>query len=428
MLARVAREHKRQFSLASVQDSSGVASFRDDGTSFHTTNRYSSHRRALSVATATSDASSGTALSLLASPSMDLRRFDTIVHAGPMDFQENSLVQEVPNLDLDWSTTIFYTITDPDLTARLQARFGTRTLWPDAVLREACQTAVDLQLPAQQYTVPPEVLEFMRRECTFKNEHAEGSFMDHLDFCAEYTARYFKTNNTTTKTNTASTKNASQPMIEASPNVLFLHSICGVNTNLFPLEFDKIPDMQDFLTPHEYLHVQAFPCMLRLLWVEHGLLDALWDKAAAAAPEREAMLLADKLQGVTVNTFHGTQLTLEGDELWMHLNYHLIHLLDFMPTQHYEKFAIQDGFTRLFLRMHEFLRTQDRLWATVRLDRIGQVPGMTAPDQELPTWEHLTSSQANKDDAAKVHAQLGKQLRAYSEAIGHDLSYELHWK
>ena len=422
MFARVARKQKRRpVSMASVQDPGGGASFRD-GTCFNTTSR---SRRALSTSAANSNSNAGTALSLLASPSMDVRRFDTIVHAGPMDFRENSLVQEVPNTDLDWSTTIFYTVTDPDLTARLQARFGKRTLWPDAVVREACQTALHLQLPAQQYTVPPDVLDFMMRECDFKNEHAEGGFMDHLDFCAEYTARYFQTNRATSSAGKKEKDASHQPiLITASPNVLFLHSICGVNTNLFPLEFDKIPDMQNFLTFHEYLHVQAFPCMLRLLWVEHGLLDALWDQAASP----EEPLLADQLQGVTVNTFHGTQLTLEGDELWMHLNYHLIHLLDFMPVQHYETFAIQDGFTRLFVRLHEFLRTQDRLWATVRLDRIGQVPGMTAPDQDLPTWEHLTSSQANKEDAAKVHAQLGKQLRAYSEAIGHDLSYELHWK
>ena len=256
--------------------------------------------------------------------------------------------------------------------------------------------------------------------------------MDHLDFCAEYSARYFTSSSSSSSpaTTTTSLDKKKSSIIKASPNVLFLHSICGVNTNLFPLEFDKIPDMQDFLTAHEYLHIQAFPCMLRLLWIEHGLLDALWDKAAAeeASIEGQSLLLADPLQGVTVNTFHGTQLTLSEDEFWMHLNYHLIHLLDFMPMQQYETFAIQDGFTRLFLRLHEFLRTQDRLWATVRLDRIGQVPGMTAENDDLPTWKHLTATPAKKADAAKVHAQLGKQLRAYSEAIGHDLSYELHWK
>ena len=339
---------------------------------------------------------------MLGSSGLDLRRFDTLVHAGPMDFR--GLVQEVPNEELDWNTTIFYTVTDPDLTARLKVRFGQRALWPDSVIAAACRAAQEL--PGPQYTTPPALLDFMVQECEFKNEHADGSFMDHLHFCAEYTARYL-------------------PRPEASPNVLFFHSICGVNTNLFPLDFDKIPHLEDLLTPHEYLHVQAFPCMLRLLWVE--LLDVLWDKAAELEGKNKG--LADQLQGVTVTAFHGTQLTLEGDELWMHLNYHLIHLLDFMPTQHYDQFAIQDGFTRLFLRLHEFLRTQDRLWATVRLDRIASVPGMTAPGQDLPTWDYLTSKDdTGREEAAKVHAQLGTQLRSYSNAIGHDLSYEVHWK
>ena len=105
-----------------------------------------------------------------------------------------------------------------------------------------------------------------------------------------------------------------------------------------------------------------------------------------------------------------------------------VHLLDFLPTQHYDSFAVRDGFTRLFLRLHEYLRKNDKLLADVRLDRLGQVSGMSADKEDLPTWEHMVSKVENRDQAAFAHAQLGDQLRKYSEAINHDLSYQVHWK
>ena len=101
-------------------------------------------------------------------------------------------------------------------------------------------------------------------------------------------------------------------------------------------------------------------------------------------------------------------------------------MLDFLPTQHFDRFAVQDGFTRLFVRLHEYLRTRDKLYADVRLERLGQVPGMSADDQTLPTWEYLLSK-VNPDDAAAAHAQLTLQLRKYSADIHHDLSYEIHY-
>jgi hypothetical protein len=228
---------------------------------------------------------------------LDVRRFDTLVHAGPMDFRGH--VHEIPNDDLDWNTTIFYTVTDPEITARLKARFAQRPPVADSVIHSACEAAH--QLPPRQYQVPKAIRDLMMRECEFRDEHADGSFTDHLDFCAEYTARYFQ-------------------HAKASPHVMFLHSICGVNTNLIPLNLNEIPLLEPLLTPHEYLHVQAFPGMLGLLFVD--LLDTLWDE-----PDCE-----QRLQGITFHAFHGARLTLQGEDLWIHLDYHLIHLLVSCPA------------------------------------------------------------------------------------------------
>jgi hypothetical protein len=318
-------------------------------------------------------------------------------------------VVEVPNEELDWDSTIFHTISDPQLTERLKKRFGQRPLWSDAVISTAAKKAVTL--PPRLYYCNTTILDFIKMHCQdFKNEQADGSFLDHLDFCAEYTARCFVAPHDNTVVATTTT----------SPNVLFLHSICGVNTNLFPLQFDKIPDLEPLLTAHEFQHIQAFPCMLRLLFID--LMDTLWNAAHSGGGKQA--------EGVSIHTFHGTDLTLSGDEFWIHLNYQLIHLLDFLPTQHYDKFvAGGDAFTRLFLRLHEFLRNNHRLMADVRLDQLGKVPGMSSAEtQDLPTWEYLLSKVNKPDDVARAHAQLGAQLRQYSKAINHDLAYEIHWK
>ena len=69
--------------------------------------------------------------------SLDVRRFDTMVHAGPMDYR--GIVHEIPNEDVDFNTTIFHTVTDPNLIERLKKRFGQRPLWPDSIIHKACQ-------------------------------------------------------------------------------------------------------------------------------------------------------------------------------------------------------------------------------------------------------------------------------------------------
>jgi len=173
-------------------------------------------------------------LSLLGS--LDVQRFDVLAYASPTDFQ--NLVHEVPNDDLDWNSTVFCTIADPQVTQKLQQRFGRRPLHADPVIRNACEKA--RQLPPQQHWAPAHLLDFTKNECEFKNEHADGSFFDHLDFCAECGTQCFP---------------------GSSPNVLLLHSICGVSTNLFPLDWSKMPQLEELMMPHDALHVQAFqPC------------------------------------------------------------------------------------------------------------------------------------------------------------------------
>ena len=51
-----------------------------------------------------------------------------------------------------------------------------------------------------------------------------------------------------------------------SPLVLLLHSILGTGTNTFAMEAEKIPRLQRLMTSFEWIHVEAFPSVLRLLY------------------------------------------------------------------------------------------------------------------------------------------------------------------
>ena len=84
----------------------------------------------------------------------------------------------------------------------------------------------------------------MMNDFNFAMEHADGSFMDHLKFCYEYSATHFRAH---------------------SPRVLLLHSILGVATNYFPMKAELLPKLQGMLTDFENTHVEAFPSILRLL-------------------------------------------------------------------------------------------------------------------------------------------------------------------
>ena len=121
-------------------------------------------------------------------------------------------------------------------------------------------------------TVPHDkaLIKFMLNDCDFFMEHADGwnwtllenwwyvlslivtsfcymslgSFMDHLQFCYDYSTHYFRGH---------------------SPRVLLLHSIMGVATNIFPMDVSKEPKLRSMLTDDEMVHVEAFPSVLRCL-------------------------------------------------------------------------------------------------------------------------------------------------------------------
>ncbi|CAK0904162.1 unnamed protein product, partial [Prorocentrum cordatum] len=228
---------------------------------------------------------------------MDWRRQACMCHGGPRDHGDRVLVRDDEDFDIE--RTIFHTVQDAAMRRGIRRRFGVTLHWDDRIVEELSQLCGTL--PA---TVPVDdgIRAFMADECDFKLEHADGSFMDHLVFCHDYCALHYKA---------------------GSPRVLLLHSALGATTNLLPVHKSKVPRLAELLSPLEMQHVEAFPAMQRLL-NNFFLLDAL---------ERNVSRLR-YLEGITFRrVVDNVAMRLDAEQLWTHLNYQLIHALDFLPAR-----------------------------------------------------------------------------------------------
>ena len=313
------------------------------------------------------------------------QRMALIARGGPTEFHQGQVVLE--HLDVNLDSTIFQSVTSALSRVLLRAKLGVKVYYDSST---ATRIATEFAAVQHQLALPKTVaaqaplLDFMERHCRFSTEHAEGSFLDHLRFCHDYSAVHFP---------------------EQSPRILLLHSILGVGTNIFPMSKDSIPALENLLTPSEALHVSAFPSVLRLITA--GFLDAL------------SGLGDKKLSDITQVRFHrvldNKEWVLSGQEWWVHLNFHVMHWLDFLPSaawgaQH------KDPFFQMFVELLTFLRQQNKLMA--RVDFTLQSPGeWVAPAQPLTLGALLTRAGPKR----VLRALASRAVRRYSQQCGHSL-------
>ena len=126
----------------------------------------------------------------------DPRRQSAILFGKATDHSEEVVIAS--NSDFDLNSTIFFNA-DGSLTRLfLKTKLGLKFFWSEEAIRK-----YSCPIPsAPKHN--ERLVEFMKHDCNFKMEHADGSFMDHLQFCYEYSAVHYK---------------------EHSPRVLLLHSI-----------------------------------------------------------------------------------------------------------------------------------------------------------------------------------------------------------
>ncbi|CAE8605500.1 unnamed protein product [Polarella glacialis] len=232
----------------------------------------------------------------------------------------------------------------------------------------------------------PALLSFLENDCDFNCEHADGSFLDHLQFCYEYCHIHFPA---------------------ASPVVLFLHSIMGVGTNLFPMKLEQRPQLANLVTAEELAHIEAFPTVLRLL--QTGLLEELNKMPKEQLLGIEGIecyrLLGPEIDTMKKSDNHPLHLT--GEQFWVHLNYHLIHFLDFLPASQWEVKMGIEGLACIFPLVHRVLTRAGKLMANIQFDS--------------EKWAAVPETPESKQGKAEVLIMAAN----FSGGLGHSLDYKL---
>ena len=320
-------------------------------------------------------------------PVPTMQRKAAIVHGAAMDHTGKVNVTPIPNFDLD--QTIFKTLEGRLPRFVIKSRIAKEVSWAPSASAEVeaafDATRTEHPLPA----VDPDLLRFMVDECDFDVEHADGSFLDHLYFCFEYSHVHYP---------------------EHSPVVMLLHSILGTGTNTFAMETEKIPAFRDLVNEFEWTHIEAFPSVLRLLY-DQALRQELWENLARI----------DALDSIRFHrVIDNEPITLSADDFWIQLNFQLIHLIDFLPVSNW---AIHSNDTA-FIIFRDLYELMER--AGQRSAKLGYTPsGASARLKgEAQSFGAFLTRFIPVSLSEKMAA---KSVRRFSERIGHSMNYELIW-
>ncbi|GMI10011.1 hypothetical protein TrLO_g15340 [Triparma laevis f. longispina] len=316
---------------------------------------------------------------------LDVRRKCQIAIGGPTDHSGEVIVSAVPGFDLN--STIFGSVTGVLPRTVQKSKVAIELFWSDSAVRRVEKLFSPVPSPPSYKS---QILDFMNDECDFAIEHADGSFMDHLKFCHDYSVHNYST---------------------VSPLPMLLHSIMGVGTNFFPMKVDQIGRLKEMVSPQEFTHIEAFPSFLRLV---------LGTDFLEVIKSRKNEL--HKLKGLNCNrVIDNTPLSLNGEDFWTQMNYQLLHMLDFLPAASWLS-QLDDGFMWAFIQLHEILSDSGRLACKVDFDLSS---GESTPDG-MPLTVGSILRGVIPDFIIKKLAQ--KAIGKFSKAIKHDLAYELIWE
>ncbi|CAE8629635.1 unnamed protein product [Polarella glacialis] len=177
----------------------------------------------------------------------------------------------------------------------------------------------------------------------------------------------------------------------------------GVGTNLFPMKLEQSPELAKLVTAELLAHIEAFPTVLRLL--QTGLLEELSKMPKEQLPGIEGIecyrLLGPEIDTLKKSDNHPLHLT--GEHFWVHLNYHLIHFLDFLPASQWE---VKMG-GEFFSLFHGVLTRAGKLMANIQFDS--------------EKWAALPETPESKQGKAQVQMALTN----FSGRKGHSLDYKL---
>lgn len=317
---------------------------------------------------------------------LNLQRKAAIAQGGALDHAGRVHVERMDGFDM--GRTIFGALSGlPKMI--MEEKLAKEPVWNPAAAEivEAAYAEAEAAQPAP--AIDQRLIDFMVQECDFSMEHADGTFLEHLVFCHDYAAHHYP---------------------EHSPNIALLHSILGTATNTFAMDASKIPALRELLTDVEALHVEVFPSTLRLFY-DGGFLDEL-----------EANLhRLDDLEALHLHrVIDNEPLTIDAENLWVNLNFHLMHFVDFVPAANWYTHR-SDPLLQMFERLSNLLDRAGRREATVHVTF--PAASAAAVDEDRTVFGRVTGLLP-----PSVTSKLARRsIRDYSEAAGHDLSYRLVW-
>lgn len=320
-------------------------------------------------------------------PDPTTQRKAAIARGAALEHTGHVRVEPIPDFDLD--RTIFKTLEGSAARFVVTTRVGREAHW-DAATARAVQAEYEgarasHPLPA----VCPKLMQFLVEECDFDVEHADGSFLDHLYFCFEYTVQHYP---------------------RQSPLVMLLHSILGTGTNTFAMKAEKIPALRQLMSPQDWKQVEAFPSVLRLLYA-----------GPLRRELRENLHRADALQSISFNrVIDNAPITISGEDFWVALNYQLIHLVDFLPVANWSRHQNDTSFI-LFRDLYDLLDKAGKREAMVGYAPAEPPRPPEGEPQGVGAW--LTTL----IPVGVSERMAAKSVARFSERIGHSLDYRITW-
>eukprot|EP00913_Durusdinium_trenchii_P022282 g20935.t1 len=312
---------------------------------------------------------------------LDLRRKAQISRGKPTDHAADVIVR--PSRTFDLGKTIFRNLDSTIARLATKDRMGIEVFWSDEVARKI---EADFQALPEAPKHDQALLDFMKNDCDFAS------------------LAHFK---------------------NRPPRVLFLHSIMGVGTNYFPMQVEKLPKLQALLSEEdwpmdvldsEFKHIEAFPSILRLL-INFDLVQEFLDAGPAKVAENfDGIKFHRVIDNKSLDKFYpAKKLSLDADSFWVHLNYQLIHLMDFLPIADWQA-RMDDTYMDLFLVLFEFMKDAGKLQAHVDLD-LGPVENPTG--NSTPTT--LVGFLMNRVVPSSLKRRVRKkEIVKYSTEVGPD--------
>ena len=325
-------------------------------------------------------------MSILSTIEHSTQRKYTLIHGTCKDHAGS--VQITPIKDFDLDATIFKTLSGKLPRLFIKAKVAKKVQWQREAAERIGQEYHEMKKSFDTPCVDEKLLQFMTEECDFSVEHADGSFLEHLAYGYEYALRFYP---------------------QHSARVMLLHSILGTGSNTFAMEASKIPSLQKLLTKFEFTHIAAFPSFLRLMYEPTFFATILNNKD-----------MIDTYQGIRFHrVIDNLVIELSIEDLWIQLNYHLIHMIDFLPVANWQTHQ-SDPLIQICIQLIEFLDIMGKRQVQI----VFPFPSsqFTRPVQEVLS---MGSRLSNWIPASLKMKLATKSIRKFSDKIGHSLHFEL---